>query len=85
MKTQNSNLVRPPVRMGETEEKIPFRVDRLFSIGTDWYFSTREGIDQGPFSSRKAAEEEITKYINDIESVVVEEIQPPTDLVITLV
>ena len=64
MNIQNSSFAQP--RTGETEEQIRFRADRLFTIGHDWYFSTREGIDRGPFESKADAQEAITIYIREM-------------------
>jgi len=50
-------------RQGEAGS-IPFRTGRFFNVGANWYFATREAIDQGPFSSRKEAEVALTKYID---------------------
>jgi hypothetical protein len=50
------------LREGESQS-YPFRSERMFSIGHEWFFSTREGIDQGPFSSRGQAEEALAEFI----------------------
>ncbi|SCZ52747.1 DUF6316 family protein [Thiohalomonas denitrificans] len=42
----------------------PFRSGRMFSIGADWYFSTREG-DRGPFPTREEAIAELALYMRD--------------------
>lgn len=52
-------------RVGEIDIPITFRSNRFFTSGSDWYFSTREGIDQGPFTSRILAHNAIQKYIRD--------------------
>ncbi len=48
-------------RKGESGP-APFRSGRMFSIGTEWYFATREG-DRGPFQSREEAEAELALYL----------------------
>ena len=58
-----NNIICP--RMGEDEDRIPFRSDRLFSIGIDWYFSTREGTDHGPYRSKEGAQDAVANYIRD--------------------
>ena len=55
-------------RQGEVGA-VPFRTGRFFNVGANWYFATREAIDQGPFSSRKEAEVALTKYIDQCRSV----------------
>lgn len=49
-------------RLGESGP-IPFRTGRFFNVGVNWYFATREAIDQGPFRSRSEAESALTQYI----------------------
>lgn len=61
---ENNNVAYP--RAGESAQHIKFRAQRLFSIGTDWYFSTREGIDQGPFESKEVAHAAIVKFIREL-------------------
>jgi len=50
-------------RYGEAHNPVSFRSSRLFSVGNMWYFSTREGSQQGPFLSRQVAEMAVKNYI----------------------
>lgn len=50
------------VRRGESE-KTWFRTDRCFRIGVDWFVTTREGRNMGPFKTREAAEQSTGDYI----------------------
>jgi len=50
-------------RRGE-DQKVWYRVDRCFRIGLDWYVSTREEGDIGPFKSRVEAENSVPRYIS---------------------
>ena len=52
-------------RAGEAHVQVTIRSNRFFTNGNDWYFSTREGIDQGPFESRIVAHDAIQKYIRE--------------------
>ena len=52
-------------RVGEVDVPVTFRSNRFFISGSDWYFSTREGVDQGPFESRIIAHEAIQQYIRE--------------------
>lgn len=45
-----------PVRQGESANQWS-RSSRYFSVGCVWFFGTREGIDVGPFESKKEAVE----------------------------
>jgi hypothetical protein len=49
-------------RQGETG-LIPFRTGRFFNVGANWFFATREAIDQGPFPTRIEAEKALVNYI----------------------
>lgn len=51
-------------RTGETGS-IPFRSGRIFNVGMQWYFATREGSDQGPFEGRDDADMELMMYVRD--------------------
>jgi uncharacterized protein DUF6316 len=45
----------------------PFRSSRFYSIATEWYFSVRETVDQGPYSSKLIAENSLKTYLLDLE------------------
>lgn len=49
-------------RQGECG-KHPLRSDRFFAIGSEWYFSTREGASIGPFTAKKDAETGLNDFI----------------------
>ena len=55
-------------RQSETGS-IPFRTGRFFNVGANWFFATRETIDQGPFPTRMEAEKALIKYIEKCRSV----------------
>lgn len=63
MTIQNNNEIT--CRSGESDISQTFRTNRFFTSGTDWYFSTREGIDQGPYDSRLLAHKAIQNYIRE--------------------
>lgn len=52
-------------RRGE-QDKVWFRTERCFSIGSDWYASTREGVNLGPFKSRQEAASAAERYIRSL-------------------
>lgn len=52
-------------RHGETGN-IPFRSGRIFNVGMQWYFATREGVDHGPYNDKTDAEAELTLFIRDV-------------------
>ena len=49
-------------RIGEPVKQY-FRSERFFSVGSHWFFATREGSELGPFSSRVDAQGELLLYI----------------------
>lgn len=55
--------IRMP-RAGEAGP-VPFRSGRFFNIGSQWYFTCREGIDRGPFSTRHMAELALSEHIDN--------------------
>ena len=50
-------------RRGESGP-APFRAGRLFSVGSEWYFATREG-DQGPFPTKEEAEATLALFLRE--------------------
>ena len=50
-------------RTGETPA-IRFRTDRFYRINSNWYFSTREGIEMGPYADRFEAEEALSELFS---------------------
>ena len=55
----------PQKRVGE-DDKFWFRSDRFFKVETQWYFTTRENLDVGPFVTRKDAVHGLELFINCI-------------------
>ena len=43
-----------PVRQGETPKRW-YRSERFFQVDSIWFFTTREGVDVGPFDSERIA------------------------------
>ena len=41
-----------------------FRTDRMVLQNGQWYFTTREGLMQGPFATKAEAERELNEYID---------------------
>ena len=52
-------------REGESLEAW-LRSSRFYSLKDSWYFSTREGVEFGPFSSQNEATEELKVFIHDL-------------------
>jgi uncharacterized protein DUF6316 len=50
-------------RPNDPENKSFFKSERYFESNGQWYFSTRETADQGPFKSRDAATSELNAYL----------------------
>lgn len=52
------------LRKGESGV-IPFRSGRFFNVENKWYFTSREGIDHGPFYSKYEAEVSLDIFIQN--------------------
>lgn len=44
---------------------VPFRSGRFYSVGADWFFAVRRGVDQGPYDSKDKAKDALVNFIND--------------------
>lgn len=51
-------------RKGESGT-VPFRSGRFYSVGSEWFFAVRRGIDQGPYESKETAKKALVNFIND--------------------
>jgi len=49
-------------RFGE-QSRTWFRSDRYYRINQKWYFSTREGVNKGPFETISEAEADLSIHI----------------------
>ncbi len=56
----------PQKRVGEAD-KFWFRSNRFFKVETQWYFTTRENLNVGPFVTKKDAVDGLDLFINCIE------------------
>jgi len=45
------------------DEKIHFQMDRLVQLNGEWFYTTREGEERGPFESKDDAEGDMLFYI----------------------
>jgi Domain of unknown function (DUF6316) len=45
------------------DEKIHFQMDRLVQLNGEWFYTTREGEERGPFESKDDAEGDMLIYI----------------------
>ncbi len=53
-------------RQGETEvHKV--RSKRFYCVNDEWYFSTREKLQVGPFPSRESAEDALRLFLHNQE------------------
>lgn len=67
-----SNLAKEPVsripknlesRRNDPQYDFYFRSERVFSVGHQWYFSTREEVDFGPFKNKASAQEALRTFL----------------------
>ncbi len=52
-----------PHRKDDEVEKTRYRSNRFFVVDGDWYFTTREGHDIGPYGNRISASSGLDVYI----------------------
>ena len=50
-------------RVTDRDQKVRFRANRFHNSNGYWYFVSREGINVGPFESKKGAETELGNYL----------------------
>jgi hypothetical protein len=50
-------------RKTDTNTRKSFRTDRFFCQDGAWYFHTREGTVEGPYATRKSAEQYLQTFI----------------------
>ena len=67
MSNQRKNNKTDSPRKGEQDKSIIIRSSRFFTVGRNWYFSTREGIDRGPFNKKEYAKDAINNYIQEMQ------------------
>jgi hypothetical protein len=48
----------------DMENRTFFRSDRMVLQNGKWYFTTREGVLQGPFADKAEAQRELSEYID---------------------
>jgi hypothetical protein len=51
-------------RATDPADRRCFRSDRFFTSEGQWYFSTREGVDFGPFTVRSDGEKALMRYLD---------------------
>ena len=52
-------------RKGESSPH-PFRSTRIFFANGSWFFSTREGLEMGPFPDRAEASAELLVFLHNL-------------------
>lgn len=51
-------------RFGE-EGPVPYRTERIYSVGSEWFFSVRKGTEQGPYETEEAAKAAMVEFVSD--------------------
>jgi hypothetical protein len=51
-------------RLTDDKDAKKFQTERFFRSEDMWYFTTREGIDFGPFTNRVDAEKALFRYLD---------------------
>jgi len=66
MTLPEKELLKLTLRKNE-DNGVYFRSDRFYKIDRNYYFSTREGIEIGPFGSKNEADIDLDRFIGRIE------------------
>mgnify|MGYP000299991766 FL=1 len=53
-------------RSGEKKDKQWFRCERFMHVNDQWFFTTREFTQEGPFDTKEDAEMESILYIREV-------------------
>jgi hypothetical protein len=53
-----------PNRLNENKAAL-YRSDRFYCVNDEWYFAIRRGPDQGPYTSKEAAQDALKKFITE--------------------
>lgn len=53
-------------RTTDSTGRVPLRTDRFFAINANWFFTTREGADIGPFETKEEAKQNLSTFIEFI-------------------
>ena len=48
------------------DAKMHFQMDRFIQQNGEWYYTTREGEERGPFESREDAEGDLILYLQHL-------------------
>lgn len=48
--------------------RLYFQMDRFMEQAGEWYYTTREGEERGPFKSQDAAEKDLIAYLQAIKN-----------------
>jgi hypothetical protein len=51
------------MRRDDSDSTTHFQAERFFLVSGQWYFTTREGEDFGPFENRAKAEAKLSEYL----------------------
>ena len=51
------------VRKTDSESKTHFQMERFVQQNGEWFYTTREGEERGPFISKQEAEGDLSTYI----------------------
>ncbi len=50
------------------DDRLYFQMDRFMEQAGEWYYTTREGEERGPFKSREDAETDLIEYLQVLKS-----------------
>lgn len=54
-------------KMDSEDGKLFFHVDRFVQMNGQWFYTTREGDERGPFESKAEAEDDLNAYVRHMD------------------
>lgn len=69
-------------RESDEDDRAWFRTERFFEHGGQWYFTTREGTTEGPFSDKLQAQKRLDAYIKVMNSGIFQDTEDPQGAVL---
>ncbi len=54
-----------PRESDDDDEKLYFQMDRFRQANGEWYYTTRDGDEKGPFESKREAEADLATYVRE--------------------
>ena len=54
-------------RKSDDDDKLHFQMDRFLQQNGEWFYTTREGEERGPFATKEDAEGDLLAFILELQ------------------